>query len=309
MSTIRLIACIGMIVGWFLIIGITPIEFTDSIYRAITAKPKSIKDEINEATQRKKPSFLRREVMEIQHILRITGRSDMFSMVCALSLLFFAIGAAIAIMLENPFLVPVMAVGFMFLPFHYIRLTQSAFKKNIAAELETALSIITTSYIRNEDIMTAVEENVHYIQPPVNSVLREFLSRVRLINPDIEAALKDMKLKIENEVFQEWCDAVAACQSDRSLKSTLVPIVSKLSDTRIVNGELETMITEPRKEFIIMQVFVLGNIPLMRLLNQDWYHTLMHTTLGHIILAGIATVIFISTAVVIKLTQPIEYRR
>jgi len=309
MMTIRLIACIGMVIGCFLILHITPIEFTDNIYTALTSKPKRIKDEINEATKRRKPSFLRREVMDIQNILRITGRSNRFSMVCACSLLLFAVGASIAILLNNPFLVPVMAVGFMFLPFWYIRLTQSSYKKNIAAELETALSIITTSYVRNEDIMTAVEENIHYLQPPVNSVLGEFLSRVRHINPDIESALRDMKYKIENEVFREWCDAIAACQTDRTLKSTLIPIVAKLSDTRIVNGELENLITEPRKEFIIMQVFVLGNIPLMRLLNPDWYDTLMHSTLGHIILAIIAAVIFISTAIVIKLTQPLEYKR
>ena len=42
-------------------------------------------------------------------------------------------------------------------------------------------------------------------------------------------------------MFQEWCDALIACQHDRSLKTTLTPIVSKLSDMRVVNGELETM--------------------------------------------------------------------
>ena len=48
-------------------------------------------------------------------------------------------------------------------------------------------------------------------------------------------------MRIDNTVFQEWCDALIACQHDRSLKTTLTPIVSKLSDMRVVNGELETM--------------------------------------------------------------------
>ena len=47
----------------------------------------------------------------------------------------------------------------------------------------------------------------------------------------------------------------------------------------------------------------------MRLLNKDWYHTLMHTPAGQITLAVCAAAIFISTAFVIKLTKPIEYRR
>ena len=102
---------------------------------------------------------------------------------------------------------------------------------------------------------------------------------------------------------------VSDCQHDRSLKTTLPPIVSKLSDMRNVNAELEYMIAEPRKEFMIMVVFVVGNIPLMYLLNQDWYDVLMHTVLGQCILAATAAAIFISAGFVVKLTRPIEYRR
>lgn len=309
MSIILLIACIGMIAGFFILFGISPMEFTENIFKKLISKPKSIKDEINETTKRKKVSFLRREIIEVQEILKVTGREKKFPLLCALSLLLFAMGGAIAIMLGNFFLVPVMAIGFMFLPFWFIRLTQSYFKRDIAAELETALSIITTAYLRNEDILTAVEENMNYLNPPVLSVFKGFVSRIKLINPDIIGALQAMKEQIDNAVFREWCDALIACQIDRSLKTTLTPIVSKLSDMRVVNGELENMVFEPRKEFITMVILVIGNIPLLYFLNKDWYHTLMHTSLGQIILSICAMAIFISTAFVIKLTQPIEYRR
>lgn len=309
MSTILLIACIGMITGFFILFNISPMDFTDSIFIKLTSKPKSIKEEINETTKRKRVSFLRKEITEVQEILSITGREKMFPILCALSLLLFSIGASISIIINNYFLVPVMAIGFMFIPFWYVRLTQTHFKKAISAELETALSIITTAYLRNEDIVTAVEENIDYLNPPVLSVFKEFISRVRLINPDITASLQDMKARIDNAVFHEWCDALIACQFDRSLKTTLTPIVSKLSDMRVVNGELENMVFEPRKEFITMQILVLGNIPLLYFLNKDWYHTLMHTIMGQIVLAICFVAIFISTAFVIKLTQPIGYRR
>ena len=309
MSSILLIACVGMITGFFILFNISPMDFTDSIFKGLTSKPKSIKDEINETTKRKKISILRKEIIEVQETLKITGREKMFPMLCALSLLLFSIGASISIIINNYFLVPVMAIGFMYIPFWYVRLTQTHFKKAISAELETALSIITTAYLRNEDIVTAVEENIDYLNPPVLSVFKEFISRVRLINPDITASLQDMKARIDNAVFHEWCDALIACQFDRSLKTTLTPIVSKLSDMRVVNGELENMVFEPRKEFITMQILVLGNIPFLYFLNKDWYHTLMHTIMGQIVLAICFVAIFISTAFVIKLTQPIEYRR
>lgn len=309
MTTILLIACIGMITGSFIILEISPMEFTDNIFKKIMSKPRSIRDEINETTKRKKASLFRREITAIEEILRITGREKRFPVICAISLLLFAIGVSIAIVIGNYFLVPVTGLGFMFIPFWYVRITQSHFKKDIAAELETGLSIITTAYLRNEDILTAVEENMNYLNPPVLSVFKEFASKTKLVNPDIVVSLQDMKGKIDNSVFHEWCDGLIACQFDRNLKTTLTPIVSKLSDMRIVNGELENMVFEPRKEFITMQILVLGNIPLLYFLNKDWYHTLMHTVMGQIILSICISAIFISTAFVIKLTQPIEYRR
>lgn len=309
MNVILLIACVGMITGFFILFSMSPMEFTDNIFKSLLSKPRSLKDEINETTKRKKMSFLRREVTEVQSILKNTGREQKFPMLCAVSLLLFAIGCAIAIMLGNFFMIPVLAVGFMFLPFWYVRLTQTHFKKDIAAELETALSIITTAYLRNEDILTAVEENMNYLNPPVLSVFKAFVCRIKMINPDITAGLQDMRGQIENDVFREWCDCLIACQLDRNLKTTLTPIVSKLSDMRVVNGELENMVFEPRKEFIAMQILVIGNIPLLYFLNKDWYHTLMHTPLGQIILAICFTAVFISAAFVIRLTQPIEYRR
>ena len=59
---IQLVACIGMTVGFFVLLGITPSDFTEGVFRQLTSKPRSIRDEINESTQRKKKSILRREV-------------------------------------------------------------------------------------------------------------------------------------------------------------------------------------------------------------------------------------------------------
>lgn len=309
MSTLQLIACIGMIAGFFILLNLSPMEFTGLVFAKLTDKSKSLRDEVSEFTRRKKKSYLRRELAEVQAILKVTGRLTRFPMLCATALLCFTVGASVAVMLGNFFLVPVMGLGCLFLPFWWVRLTASHFKNDIAAELETALSIITTAYLRGEDILTAVEENVAYLNQPVLNVFRGFVSRIKLVNPDVTAALHDLKGQIDNGVFREWCDALIACQTDRSLKTTLTPIVAKLSDMRVVNGELENMVFEPRKEFIIMQLLVVGNIPLLYFLNKDWYHTLMHTAMGQLILAICAAVIFVSTAFVIKLTQPIEYRR
>ena len=309
MTTILLMACIGMIAGSFLLLGLTPMAFTTAIFGRLTDQPKALRDEVNETTHRKKKSYLRRELTEVQSILKVTGRTTRFPMLCALSLLFFTVGVSIAVMLSNFFLVPVMAVGCMLLPFWWVKLTASHFKKDIAAELETALSIITTAYLRSEDLQTAVEENINYLNPPVQGVFRSFLTRIKHIDPDVNAALAELKSAIDNEVWREWCEALSACQYDHSMKSTLNPIVAKLSDMRIINGELENLVFAPRKEFISMAALVVLNIPLLYFLNKDWYAALMTTVPGKAVLAVCAAAIFLSFARVVKLTQPIEHRR
>jgi Flp pilus assembly protein TadB len=308
MLTLQVIACIGIITGAFLLFQIRLNDFTGNIFHRLLDAPKGIREEILEETKRRKKSYFRREIEEVQAILKTTDREELFPLLCTASLLLFAAGAAIAVMIGNVFLVPVLACGFLFLPFWYIRLTASHFKKDVSSELETALSIITTAYLRSEDILTSVEENLEYLNPPVKTVFADFVSRIRLIDPDLEAALEELKGKIENDVFMEWVDALKACLYDRSLKTTLTPIVAKLSDMRIVNAELEYMVMEPRKEFITMVVLVVGNIPLLYFLNKDWHHTLMHTVVGQIMLSIAGIIIFVSTAHVIRLTKPIEYR-
>ena len=309
MTAIQLLACAGMIVGAFLLLGMKPVEFTDGLFAFLMRPQKSIREDIKESSGRKKAGVLRREILEAQEVLKMTGRGNRFSVICAISLALFCAGGSIAILLGNFFLAPVMAVGFLFLPFWYVKLTASHYKRDVSAELETALSVITTAYLRTEDIVTAVEENIVYLNPPVSKVFQSFLLQIKLVNPDVEAGLRAMRGQIDNEVFQEWCDALSDCQHDRSLKTTLTPIVAKLSDMRNVNAELEYLIAEPRKEFLIMVIFVIGNIPLMFLLNKDWYNVLMHTPLGQIILSVTAAVIFVSAGFVVKLTRPIEYRR
>lgn len=305
MLTLRLFAFIAMVVG---ILRLLDIRLTD-LFRSILDRPKSVRDRINEATNKKKKNFVRREIEEITEIMKMTGREDKIPVIFAACGVFGIAGAVIASMLNNIYMIPPLAIGMMFVPLWYVKLTASHFKKDVSEELETALSIITTAYIRNEDIVTAVEENISYLNPPIKEVFADFLVQLKLIDSDVDKAIGNLKCKIDNDVFHEWCDALLLCQQDRSLKTTLTPIVSKLSDIRVVNSELELMLAEPRKEFIIMALLVIANIPIMYFLNKDWYDVLMHTPVGQIILSIDIAAIFICTAFVVKLTRPIEFRR
>lgn len=225
-------------------------------------------------------------------------------------MILFVVGAMIALTMNNGYLVPVLAVGMALLPFYYVKLTAGRHKKQINTELETALSIITTSYLRGKNtIIRAIEENQPYLNPPVAEVFRNFLLQAKLINSNTKEALEGLKTGVDNSVFHEWVDAVVACQDDYNLKSTLPPIVAKLSDMRVVTAELDLLLLEPVKEYITMVLLLIGSIPLMYFLNKDWYHTLMFTEVGKILLTICAAAIFFSVAAVAKHMRPIEYKR
>lgn len=129
MLTLQVIACIGIIKGAFLLFQIRLNDFTGNIFHRLLDAPKGIREEILEETKRRKKSYFRREIEEVQAILKTTDREELFPLLCTASLLLFAAGAAIAVMIGNVFLVPVLACGFLFLPFWYIRLTASHFKR------------------------------------------------------------------------------------------------------------------------------------------------------------------------------------
>ena len=305
MLTLRIFAFMALIVGSFRLLDI---RFTD-LFRDFINKPQSIRTQIDEATNRKKKRFIVRQIEEVSEIMRLTDREDKIPVVFIACMVFAIAGTIIASLFDNVFLIPVLGIGMMCLPVWYVKLTASHFKKDISEELETALSVISSAYIRNEDIVTAVEENVHYLNPPIKNVFTDFLVQLKLIDSDVVKAIEGLKTKIDNDVFHEWCDALIQCQSDRNLKSTLTPIVTKLSDVRTVNTELELMLAEPRKEFIIMALLVVATIPILYFLNKEWYEILMHTGIGKIVLAFDFAAIFICGAFVVKLTRPIEFRR
>ena len=309
MNIFLIIASIGLITGFFTLFSINIVDFTSGIFTRLLKEPQSLKHLIKQSTGDKKRNFFKREIKTSLDILKATGKDKHFPFICLASLILFSVGASVAVIFDNLFAVPIFAIGFMLMPFWYVRLSQSHFKKEIASEIETTLSVITTSYIRSEDIVTAIEENLPYLNYSIASVFKTFFYKVKMVNPDIPLALREMRDQIDNAIFKEWCDAMISCQHDRSLKTVLNPIVSKLSDMRLVNGELENLVSEPRKEFITMQVLMVLNIPLLYFLNKDWYNVLMHSTPGKIILAICFAVMFVSMALVIKFTQPIEYKR
>lgn len=291
--------------GLLSLIDIRISDFIDVLFHSQN-KTATLSDELNVLMGVPSKGFFSQDY-ELKQILKSTGRSDRYEAVKRLSLILFAVGAALALLINNLYMVPILGIGFSLSPIWYLRSTATNYKKHLNEGLETAISIITTSYLRTEDIIRAVKENLPYINEPIKANFEAFVYESELINANITSTINSLKMKIPNQVFHEWCNILIQCQSDRSMKNTLPTIAQKFSDVRVVQSELEAMMQGPRREAITMMFLVIANIPLLYFLNKDWFHTLIFTTPGKIALAICASIILFALTQIMKLSKPIEY--
>lgn len=278
----------------------------DALIRLLSPAP-SLRSEARRARGRVPRAA--EKLIRLRGALGACGREKAFGALCAASAGLFAAGCAAAAALDNPFLAPACGLAFAALPYALARGTLAAYDRQMKEELETALSAVTASYIRSGDICAAAEENLECLKPPVREVFRSFCVETAAVSSDVKGAIRRMSARIDSQVFREWCAVLEACQDDRTLRDTLLPSAARLADMRIVNGELETMLAEARKEYAAMALLTVGSVPLLYLLNRSWYQALMGTLAGKIVLAVCAAVLVTTAALMMKYTRPLEYRR
>lgn len=303
-----LIGFLLICVGGILLLGLTPESVTDDIMHFISPE-QTMRDQVLLAQGKKKSRKLTREILHIKEALDTTGKGTQFTIACALSILLLVVGSITAIVIDNYFLIPVFAIAFASVPFMYIKGTIAAYDKRMKEEMETALSVITISYIRTDDLIGAVKENLFNLRPPVRNVFQSFVGEATTITSDIKTAIRNLKERIDNQIYAEWCDALIDCQDDRALMDTLLPIVSKFIEVNKINIELQTMLSEVKKEYYMMVCLVVGNLPLLYFLNKSWFETLMFSLPGKVVLAVCGLAILVTAFLLGKITKPVEYRR
>jgi len=303
-----LLTLLVIIFGIYNILHLSANQITQDIL-SIVNKEKTISKKALLAQGKVKPSKLEKAIREIEYALEITNKQHMFSTICFISIMLFVSGIIFAVLIGNYVLMPIFAVGFSLIPYAYTKSTVSAFNKHTKEELETSLSVITSSYIRTDNLIFAVQENIDNLKQPVKGIFKDFLGQSKLINSNMGMAIQNLRDKIDNSIFHEWCDILMACQEDHTLKETLYPVTEKLTDVRIINGELEVLTAKPKNEFIGVIFLVYAIIPLLYFLNKEWFFVLFKTIQGKISFGITMFVTFISILKVIKHTRPIEYKK
>ena len=274
----------------------------------LSKRKPSLKQQIKQSVRKRQIRGIRKILLDARSVLELTHRTDRLRWYVSASVVLFFSGILIAFLFESYFLMPVLAIGMSLLPWLAILLSSASFQRQLNEELETALSTITTSYLRNDNIISAVRENVSNIHYPIKEIFEKFLVQADLISSDIPQLLEEMKNGLDNSAFREWVDQIILCRQNRTLKSTLQPIVSRMSTVREVSGKLDNLMYDPLKEFISMTVLVILNFPLVRMMYPDWYYSLTQRTGGQILIAVTFAAVFFSLCACVTMTRPVEYR-
>ena len=117
MIVLILLAFVGMLTGIFLILGMTPFTFAEELTKPLSGRRQPISKRIQQVNHPKEPKGIRKTVQEAREMLILTGKGGKFAAVCAFSLFLAAMGAVICIVIQNYFMLPVLAAGMGLLPF------------------------------------------------------------------------------------------------------------------------------------------------------------------------------------------------
>ena len=313
MQIIYTLSFILLVMGLFIKFNITPKTYILDIIKLFNEargkKKLNLRERIQKAKTIKKQNYFERLIIETKEIMINNGTISSFNKIIIASITFGIIGIILSLLFNNIFILPIITILMSLIPFYYIRIQNMLYISEVKKELETALSNITSSYMKfNTTFLEAVKDNIDNIKYPLKSSFKRYIITTEHISSNTKENLQQLKNAINDDTYKEWIDGIIASEEDYNLKATLPNIVNKFSDMRILNNELTTKMIQPLRDYIYMVMFLIISIPIFYLFNKETVMEYLTKPLGQIELTIILIVIIYTTAKVFKELKPAEYR-
>lgn len=204
----------------------------------------------------------------------------------------------------------VMAVCLTPAPYFYLTVKSAGAAREEIEGLENTMSIITNAYAGCDDIIKAmetyVEEKNRYIPVSLRRTtpFDEFVSEIKLINPNIEHGLYRLSAKIKNRYFAEWVKMLILCYHDRRLKFALFPVIKSMNDAKAMQIESDSMMVRVWRDYLMTVGIMFSIIPLMRFSNAEWFAILTETAIGKLLIVVMLLTALATSFYVLKATKP-----
>lgn len=219
-------------------------------------------------------------------------------------------GIGIGLLFKNNFLSILLFFGLPF--FQYQLLLRKTYEKrrNHNEKLEIYMSMVTNAYMQSGNLLLAVYENYKRMDPSETAAkpFKSFLSQAGRTT-DLEQCVIDMKKDIDNKHFHQWCDKLALCLNNFSLKRVLPYSINRMQRARTVDMEMVTEAREHFIEYLIVCGFSLLICIGLPLTQPAWRHILTATLIGNLAIAVVFLIMLVSTAYVVKKTRPTGDRK
>jgi hypothetical protein len=302
-----LITALFLIKGLFLFFDIKLADVSTVLFVSLTRKQRR-RRKIRQLAG-KRPALVSRKLAEARQMLLSSGMGEQVRTYSWLSLVLGLSGLIFGLLLDNIAAALVLALGLALAPLIIIRIRTAEYLRGLNANLETGLGLVTNSYIQSADIIVSIRDNLHLIPAPLDQLLANFLVETQLIDANLVRALQILRSKINNRHWQDWCSVLIQCQHDRQLRYSLPGIVERLGETRRIQLETDTIIQKHFGDYLITVLIVLGSIPLMGFMMNDWYEMLLGSVPGKITLALVLGAILFTALWVAGIYQPLEHEK
>jgi hypothetical protein len=229
-----------------------------------------------------------------------------------ITVLMSAAGGFIAgtLLFGSPGLAAVMSACVLPAPYFYLVVKSSSTAREEIEGLENAMSIITNAYAGCDDIIKAMElyteEKNRYVPAHLRipTPFDEFVSEIRLINPNVEHGLYRLSAKIKNRYFAEWVKTLILCYHDRRLKFALFPVIRAMNDAKSMQIESDGMMVKVWRDYLMTAGLMFAVIPMMRFANKEWFFLLTQTGVGKLLIILMMLTALATAFYVLRATKP-----
>ena len=304
MIAIYILMSMLLVAGLLSLFGIRLREVFSALFRPIDAKEEQ-RRRIDKLTG-KKPKRIRRMVLNAQAMLRDTNMSEKWDTYKMSSILFAVLGVTLGLAMDNIFAAVVLAPTLALAPFALIRFQSSAASNRMMAGLSTSLGVITNYYIQNADIITSVNTALPSMNSPLKEIFSEFIYTVEYVDPNVQAAVRRMRHKINNRYWRHWCDELERCQNDNGMRVTLRSIILDLGESYRMQEQLNTAINSIFAYFAMELIVLFGTPALIALVFPEYAEMLFFTIPGKIIIAVVLLVMLVCVLQLAKINKPLD---
>lgn len=249
-------------------------------------------------------------ILHIETLLKKINktRTYLYGMV----LICFAAGCSVGYLCFSVPLLTV-AMGITFIPLVYLYLlfkTQEITREELA-ELQNTMSVITNSYLSNNDILRAVEAYVEERQRYQDGGLvkvtpfEEFVSDCLYISSNVDRNLSLLAAKINNKYFDQWIKNLRLCMENKDMRFALQPVIDAMVDEKIMQIESDTQMRKTWITYLGVVGTMFAVIPTFRMARREWYLILTHTAFGQFVILLMLIAALLSAVYVMKINKPI----